>query len=275
MVLLFQLSVIFFSICVEISCDMRNIYPPACDLANIYNGTWKYDHSVVIHNNPYHQCPNTMRKILQGYPKLKNQVKAYTCQNKTYQHAEYLPPSSDYPARSSGLRSSPPSHHCAILPLQLSLKLLSLRKMKIYFVGDSLMGQLFISFLCNMEQVFGTNHHIASEFFPELFLRPDVACESECISNSTFLELENEKGYHHRCFGCPDGVYHPLNDSFPYLSQFWPSKIRHDATHVVIGSGSWYAGYRDLLSPIEEYQRMLHTLRSTIWILLWRQDLGR
>jgi hypothetical protein len=257
--MLFGYFVIFLPILGEISCEIRNINPPPCDLANIYHGTWKYDRSVVIHHNPFHQCPNTMRKILQSYPKLKNQITAYTCQNKSYLHAEYIPSPSSLLSGSFS-----PSHSCTILPLHLSFKLLSSRKTKIYFIGDSLMGQLFIAFHCNMEQLLGPNHHIDSEFLPELFLRPDIPCESQCLTNSTFLDSENAKGLHQRCFGCPDGVYHPLNESFQYLSQFWPSKVLQDATHLVIGSGSWYAGYRQLLSPVEEYQRMLTTIKPIL-----------
>lgn len=250
--------------------EVRGVSPTPCSISNIYNGTWKYHHSIVIHHNPYHQCPNTMTKILQSYPKLKNQVTAYTCQNKTYLHADYIPPpaSPAPPTTVSSSSLSPPAapqQHCTILPIQISIKLLSVRKIKIYFVGDSLMGQLFIAFQCNMEQLFGPHHHrIQSEFLPELFLRPDIPCDSQCLTNSTFLELENAKGFHQKCFACPEGVYHPLNESFPYLSQFWPTKLRHDATHVVIGSGSWYAGFREFLSPIKEYRRMLSTIKPIL-----------
>jgi hypothetical protein len=224
---------------------------PPCSAHTIYHGSWNYDREILIEKSPYEQCPKTKKKIL-SIPNLKNQVSHYSCINKTYHHAQYLPSSS-----------------CSILPLIKSFQILVQKQIKLFFVGDSLMAQLYIAFLCTSER-YGFYQRISHEFLPELFLRPDIPCDPLCRHNATFLAEENLKGIHQRCFGCPEGVYHELNASFPLLSQFWPSKLRQDgATHVLIGAGSWYTGYRKLLSPDEEYNRTLATIKPIL------ESLGR
>jgi hypothetical protein len=153
----------------------------------------------LIDKSPYDQCPQTRNKIL-SLPHLKNQVQLYSCLNKVYHHAQYLPSSS-----------------CSILPLIKSFQILIQRKLKLYFVGDSLMGQVYAAFLCASER-YGIYNQISNEYLPELFLRPDIPCDLRCRLNATFLAEENLKGFHQRCYGCPEGVYHELNASYPTLS---------------------------------------------------------
>lgn len=234
---------------------------PHCNRDNIYHGTWHYDRYMLVDQSPYHACPKTRERIL-SMPKLKNQVTHYDCLNRIYHHAEYIPHASTTSIDEKNETSSS-LLTCYIRPIESSLRLLYKRKLKIYFIGDSLMGQLYIAFLCNSE-IYGYFDKISSQFIGDVFLRPDIPCDPRCRIDKDFLESENAKGIHHLCAGCPEGIYHELNQSYPYISQFWPSMIRNDATHVVIGTGSWYAGSRKLLSSEEEYNRTLATIKPIL-----------
>lgn len=212
-----------------------------CTYENIYSGRWKYKDITKIKKNPYYLCPKTMNKIM-NISHLKHQIKLFSCVNKTYIHAKYFTES-----------------NCYIRSISSSLHQLSYTKSKLYFVGDSLMGQLYIAFLCNSE-MYGYFDKISSTYILETFLRPDIPCDPRCLSDKHFLAEENAKGIHQMCFACHEGIFHELNNSFTKIQQFWPAQVRLDGTHLIIGTGSWYNGYRKLFQPDYYYNETLSIL---------------
>ena len=209
-----------------------------CNRKNIYFGEWEYREPTIIHKNPYLSCPRTLKRVLNNFM-INNQPDAYSCVNKTYLPAKYIPISK-----------------CFIRSIVSSLHLLSKRKRQIYFVGDSLMSQLYIAFLCNSE-IYGYFDKISTTLIFDTFLRPDIPCDPRCLSDKHFLEQEHKKGIHQMCWSCADGVFNEFNESFATMKKFWPGRVRSDGTNLVIGTGAWYNSYRKFIQPDYYYNETL------------------
>ena len=165
--------------------------PHWCTLQNIFNGSWTYGEIIRVPSNPYASCPLTLRTI--STTTLRDQPMKWSCLNSSYYSATYSP------------------SHCALRSLNYSLKLLQGKHL--IFIGDSLMSEIYISLSCLAEQM-NLHHSLTFQFIHELFLRPDFPCDSQCVTNSTFLHEQRNSGLIHSCFQCANGTKTYFNQSY-------------------------------------------------------------
>jgi hypothetical protein len=213
-------------------------HPPDlyCNLQNIFNGSWTYGDIINVPSNPYHHCPNTLQSISETT--LKDQPAKWSCLNSSYYSAHYSPSSS-----------------CHIRSISHSLKLLSHRHL--IFIGDSLMGEMYIALSCAAEQ-YSLHHSLTLQFIHELFLRPDFPCHPLCLTNTTFLHQQIQSGLFHQCFQCSLGIRTFFDQSYLHNPKYWPYKVQtSNATSVLVNVGAWYNYFHQMIQPLETYTQTL------------------
>lgn len=206
-----------------------------CNLHNIFHGSWEYGKTIYVTPNPYHSCPKLLKKI--STTTLRDQPGKWSCLNSSYYSAKYSP------------------YNCDIRSLSTSLKLLQGKHLT--FIGDSLMGEIYIALSCTAERL-GLHNSITFQFIHELFLRPDFPCDSKCLTNSTFREQEIHSGLINACFQCTNGTKTYFNQSYIHNPKFWPSKVlSSNTTSVLISIGAWYNYYHLMYQPLHMYRQTL------------------
>jgi hypothetical protein len=224
-----------------------------CNLHNIFNGSWTYGDIIHVPSNPYQHCPLTLQSLSQTT--LKDQPNKWSCLNSSYYSARYSP------------------YSCEIRSLSHSLKLLSNHHLT--FIGDSLMGEMYIALSCAIEQhnrpppspplhsPYSPIRHpppqsLTLQFIHELFLRPDFPCHPKCLTNFTFREEQKHSGLIHQCFQCSNGTQTFFNQSYLHNPKYWPSKVKNsNTTSVLLSVGAWYNYFHHIYQPLVVYTQTL------------------
>jgi hypothetical protein len=211
------------------------IHKKACTNNDIFVGNWSYHEKIVVRDNPYRICPKTVSMISDNFF-LGDHVYKYSCVNSTYTHATFHP------------------SICQWLPLhELFTKL---KGQKISFVGDSLIIQLYLATLCNLESLGFPTNHMELEVHPNMLLRPDLPCDRACIDPNYI----DPNGFPVFCFACPNGVFMPFNESFMTYDHYWAKYITSNTTAIIIGAGAWYNAWKKVNNPIESYHETIDKL---------------
>lgn len=206
--------------------------PSLCNRDNVYKGDWSTNRSHDGRSTAYYLCPKTHRYVA-TQRSLVHQLKKYSCQEQAPGRAEF-------------------NRSCELLPFPKSSALLKDNNEFVTLIGDSLMAQLYISLLCLSEQYdFPVTR---MKFHSELFMRPDIPCKDQCLTNSTFLRQAGTGILYNPCAACKNGVKISFNASFFRSGKGWPSQISPRTTTLLLGSGAWHH------DPVI-YQDMLHGIR--------------
>jgi hypothetical protein len=209
--------------------------PKWCNIHNIFNGSWSYGDIIHVNSNPYASCPATLKTI--SKTTLRDQPAKWSCLNSSYYSASYSP------------------FQCALRSINHSLKLLEGKHL--VFIGDSLMGEIYISISCLAERM-NLHDSLTFQFIHELFLRPDFPCDPQCITNSTFRRQQINSGLIHSCFQCPNGTKIYFNQSYVSNPKYWPQKVKTSkATSVLLSVGAWFNYYHLMYQPIAIYKQTL------------------
>lgn len=124
----------------------------------------------------------------------------------------------------------------------------------ITFLGDSLIGQLFVAAGC----VGGGIGSISSEnlfYIRSQFLRDGLPCQPQCLTNATFREEVRKTDWLNLpCFGCSSG-------KLPKVKFDWLQKIPHNTKYLVTGTGAWYNGAQYVFNSSAAYQETLLDLQ--------------
>jgi hypothetical protein len=208
---------------------------PPCDEASAFNGSWTFHEEHNSSTRAYSSCPKTRSYVAQ-HAFLYEHIKKYSCTNAVFRSARYDPTS------------------CRLIKLVQSIEVLSRRNAFITLVGDSLMAQLYVALLCTAEQHYLPAGRIA--LVSDLYLRPDVPCSDQCISNQTFLREAGDGLIGNPCAACKYGKRVPFDGTFSGATEgSWPSQIPRQTTVLVLGSGAWY--HNKLDNPDALYVEML------------------
>jgi hypothetical protein len=235
----------------------NNNHKPFCGIPSLFHGTWKYHGNTSVGHSidPFGSCPNAFRDIAE-HEHIEKQRLKYGCRNQSYQAASF--------------RQS-----CSILPPGKSIA--KLKHKKILFVGDSLIGQLFIAAKCVYDylgfQAESTNLH----FNINTMLRPDMPCDPECAKNHSF----RTKDHIVPCVACPKGITYEFNSSMSSYPDFWMSLITNETTALIIETGAWYnfrkflgkdpiGIYKETIDGLAPYfRRFVHEMKiKVIWVNL-------
>jgi hypothetical protein len=212
-----------------------------CTQDSVFLGAWKYHKLTTVSvtsSNPFSACPNTFSDV-SGFPSLSDQIRKWTCWNQSYHLASFQ--------RSSS---------CSVLDWRRSIQ--RLKDKKIYFVGDSLMAQHYISAQCMYESLrFPTERNNVRLLISSL-LRPDKPCFPECFKNPSYTT----KSSVFPCLACPNGILYKFNASMSSYPHFWLSKIPDNITALIIGTGAWYnSGSISLQkNPLDVYKETIDGL---------------
>ena len=219
--------------------DIKNEF---CTISNIFNGSWSYGSKYFVPSNVYKNCPLLRHHLISSV--LSDQPRKWACHNGSYYEAKFI------------------NLNCKIKSIHQSLR--ELQGKHLTLLGDSLMGQIYISLSCLAEQL-GFHNKIKINYIHDLFLRPDVPCDPRCITNSTFCNEQRNSGIFNACFQCPYGIYREFNNSYEFKSNYWPTKVRlSNTTSLILGIGAWYNNFHQIMSPIETYS---NTLQRNVLIL--------
>jgi hypothetical protein len=164
--------------------------------------------------------------------------KKYSCLNHTYKTAKFL------------------VDGCNILPLEMSTQILASLNVNVAYVGDSLMKQLFLSNEC-MQELYGIKKVKPLMFVHDLFLRNDLPCDNQCLTNHTFLVQET---FFHPCWACKYGVRKNFSN---YLNdtEYWLNKLPvSEVSALVLGTGAWYNFFHGLINSTATYIETLQQL---------------
>ena len=208
--------------------------PTLCNPHDVFNGEWRTNGSRGRNSSAYHQCPKTHRYV-SSEQTLIHQLKKYSC----HEHP---------PAQAEFRRS------CKLFAFPKSSALLKDSNEFVMLIGDSLMAQLYISLLCLSEQYGFPVTRL--KFSSELFMRPDIPCKDQCLTNATFLREAGTGILYNPCAACKNGVRTSFNESFFRSGKGWPSQISPRTTTLLLGSGAWHHDpvvYEEMLCGIRNF----------------------
>ena len=207
------------------------------DASSLYNGTWKFGDKIeVTENKPYSTCPQTLYTVQQNWA-IRDHPQKWSCMNKTYIAAEFQ------------------SSSCHTLSLKDSFR--HIGKTHITFLGDSLIGQLYIASMCAAEKEGISSDHLEFHYLHETLLRSDLPCAPRCITDAAY---RNQSLLIHPCFACFDGIKRHFEADFYNLSKFWPLKVLHNTSALILGAGAWYNAYRSLINASSVYNDTLQKI---------------
>jgi hypothetical protein len=215
----------------------NNNHTPFCGISSLFHGTWEYVGNISVGQSidPFQSCPNAFNDIAEQFW-IENQRSKYGCRNHSYQAASF--------------RQS-----CSILPLGKTIA--KLKDKKIVFVGDSLVGQLFIAAKCVYDCLGFQAESKNLDFHFNTMLRPDMPCHPECAKNHQF----RTKDYLVPCAACPKGIVYEFNSFMPSYPDYWMSQVNNETDALIIGTGAWY-NFRKFLGtdPIGIYKETIDGL---------------
>lgn len=242
-----------------------------CNLTTILHGVWQYVNHSSPHisdsmRNPWLNCPRTYSLVQlpppEDYPlnSVAAQISRYSCFNQTYKLARYSTPHCHVETLNNAMNSI--SEHISRTDKVALAKQKEKRRNRVVFIGDSLMGQIYIAAQCSLEE-----HHIPPQHFLNLsyygdfFLRPDIPCDPKCIGNPTMWNVSAEKVIFPPCFACPKGVLRPFDTFIHDPIASWVENIPNDTFAVVLSSGAWYNIYKGLVDPVRTFEDTLIKLK--------------
>ncbi|KAJ1434294.1 hypothetical protein B484DRAFT_429254 [Ochromonadaceae sp. CCMP2298] len=220
---------------------------PLCTYPSLLlNSTWTFQNRPERHGAayPWNECPGFL-DIVKKDTRYADTASKFSCEDRPYRRARLH------------------SDGCSLLPLEVSLKALSLFQGQglqgqgpvgpsTVYVGDSLFTQLYMSATCHLEYTqYGQRSPLL--LVHDLFLRNDIPCDARCETNQTFL-LQDV--FIHPCWACRNGVRRHFSD-FDTDADSWHNRLPANVTSLIIGAGAWYNSFQGLLNSSSTYEEML------------------
>jgi hypothetical protein len=137
------------------------------------------------------------------------------------------------------------------------------------FIGDSLVSQTFMTASCFQEMFSFHGLHLDKIF--ESFLRNDIPCLPECLSNVTFREF-NRNLWYSPCSACADGIRGNFTE---YLNSpdAWMNRIPEDTLAIVMGSGPWYSDWKGIHHSNLVFEETMKMISPTITKLIHKRKI--
>lgn len=217
----------------------------------LINGIWQFLGSNLI-QDPWRECPKlysnqslyftdiNSTKIIQDHHE------KYSCQNNhSYTKATYQPLNCNIINPKHGL-SYIASHTFSGSKDTKPKNILIPMKPHILYVGDSLIGQSFISAACMVEQYHFENK-VEVSYAQDFFLRHDIPCDPQCLDNEKFFNESLKIELFSPCTGCPERRKRSFDD-FPTYKHSWMKAIKSNTKAIILGAGAWYNAYKGIFN---------------------------